>query len=71
MKPEDLYLYYSSIEGVEYVHTYWNSLRVSVRKEDKTEQKIREELVERINSEEFQEIGKLVRNPPTMDIEEI
>ena len=71
MKPEDLYLYYSSIEGEEFVHTYWNSLKVSVRKEDKTEQKIREELVERINSEEFQEIGKLVRNPPTMDIEEI
>tara|TARA_Y100001951_G_scaffold76045_1_gene63205 strand:- start:110 stop:325 length:216 start_codon:yes stop_codon:yes gene_type:complete len=71
MKPEDLYLYYSSIEGEEFVHTYWNSLKVSVRKENKTEQKIREELVERINSEEFQEIGKLVRNPPTMDIEEI
>ena len=71
MKPEDLYLYYSSIEGEEFVHTYWNSLKVSVRKENKTEQKIREELIERINSEEFQEIGKLVRNPPTMDIEEI
>ena len=71
MKPEDLYLYYSFIEGEEFVHTYWNSLKVSVRKENKTEQKIREELVERINSEEFQEIGKLVRNPPTMDIEEI
>ena len=53
------------------MHTYWNSLKVSVRKENKTEQKIREELIERINSEEFQEIAKLVRNPPTMDIEEI
>ena len=37
MKPEDLYLYYSSIEGEEFVHTYWNSLKVSVRKENKTE----------------------------------
>lgn len=71
MKPEDLYLYYSSIEGVEYVHTYWNSLRVSVRKEDKTEQKIREELVERIVSEEYQELGRRTANPPAMGSEEI
>ena len=71
MKPEDLYLYYSSIEGEEFVHTYWNSLKVSVKKENKTEQKIREELLELINSEYYQEINKLVRNPPPMDIEEI
>ena len=38
MKPEDLYLYYSSIEGEEFVHTYWNGVKVSVRKENKTEQ---------------------------------
>ena len=71
MKPEDLYLYYGSIEGVEYVHTYWNILKVSVKKENKTEQEIREELIEIINSEDYQEINKLVRNPPPMDIEEI
>jgi len=71
MKPEDLYLYYSSIEGEEYVHTYWNILKISVKKENKTEQKIREELLELINSEYYQEINKLVRNPPPMDIEEI
>ena len=71
MKPEDLYLYYGSIEGVEYVHTYWNILKVSVKKENKTEQEIREELMERILSEDYQEINKLVRNPPPMDIEEI
>ena len=71
MKPEDLYLYYGSIEGVEYVHTYWNILKVSVKKENKTEQQIREELMERILSEDYQEINKLVRNPPPMDIEEI
>ena len=71
MKPEDLYLYYSSIEGVEYVHTYWNILKISVRKENKTEQQIREELLELINSEHYQEVNKLVRNPPPMDIEEI
>ena len=51
MKPEDLYLYYGSIEGVEYVHTYWNILKVSVKKENKTEQQIREELLEQINSD--------------------
>ena len=71
MKPEDLYLYYGSIEGVEYVHTYWNILKVSVKKENKTEQQIRKELMERILSEDYQEINKLVRNPPPMDIEEI
>lgn len=71
MKPEDLYLYYSSIEGVEYVHTYWNILKISVKKENKTEQQIREELLELINSEHYQEVNKLVRNPPPMDIEEI
>ena len=71
MKPEDLYLYYSSIEGVEYVHTYWNILKVSVKKENKTEQEIREELLELVNSEQYQEVNKLVRNPPPMDIEEI
>ena len=38
MKPEDLYLYYSSIEGVEYVHTYWNILKVTIKKENKTEE---------------------------------
>lgn len=71
MKPEDLYLYYGSIEGVEYVHTYWNILKISVKKENKTEQQIREELLELINSEHYQEVNKLVRNPPPMDIEEI
>ena len=71
MKPEDLYLYYSSIEGVEYVHTYWNIIKVSVKKENKTEQQIREELLKLINSEDYQEIYKLVRTPPPMDIEEI
>lgn len=71
MKPEDLYLYYGSIEEVEYVHTYWNTIKLSVRKENKTEQQIREELIERINSEETQETYKLVRNPPPMDIEKI
>ena len=71
MKPEDLYLYYSSIEDVEYVHTYWNILKVSVKKENKTEQEIREELLELVNSEQYQEVNKLVRNPPPMDIEEI
>tara|TARA_Y100000114_G_C11735586_1_gene315975 strand:+ start:864 stop:1079 length:216 start_codon:yes stop_codon:yes gene_type:complete len=71
MKPEDLYLYYGSIEGVEYVHTYWNILKVSVKKENKTEQQIREELIQIIQSEEYQEMNKLVRNPPPMDIEEI
>ena len=71
MKPEDLYLYYSSIEGVEYVHTYWNILKVSVKKENKTEQEIREELLELVNSEHCQEVNKLVRTPPPMDIEEI
>ena len=71
MKPEDLYLYYSSIGGEEYVHTYWNILKISVKKENKTEQQIREELLELINSEHYQEVNKLVRNPPPMDIEEI
>lgn len=71
MKPEDLYLYYSSIGGVEYVHTYWNILKISVKKENKTEQQIREELLELINSEHYQEVNRLVRNPPPMDIEEI
>jgi len=71
MKPEDLNLYYTSIEDVEYVHTYWNILKVSVKKENKTEEQIREELLELINSEHYQEINKLVRNPPPMDIEEI
>ena len=71
MKPEDLYLYYSSIGGVEYAHTYWNILKVSVKKENKTEQQIREELIEQINSDYYQEMNKLVRNPPPMDIEEI
>lgn len=71
MKPEDLYLYYSSIGGVEYVHTYWNILKISVKKENKTEQQIREELSELINSEHYQEVNRLVRNPPPMDIEEI
>ena len=71
MKPEDLYLYYSSIEGEEYVHTYWNILKISVKKENKTEQQIREELIERINSEELQEIHKLVKTPPTINSEEI
>ena len=50
MKPEDLYLYYSSIGGVEYVHTYWNILKISVKKENKTEQQIREEREEKILS---------------------
>ena len=71
MKPEDLYLYYTSIGGVEYVHTYWNILKVSVTKENKTEQQIREELLELIKSDDLQETNKLVRNPPPMDIEEI
>ena len=71
MKPEDLYLFYSSIGGVEYVHTYWNILKISVKKENKTEQQIREELLELINSEHYQEVNRLVRNPPPMDIEEI
>lgn len=71
MKPEDLYLYYGSTEGVEYVFTYWNSLKVSVRKEDKTEQQIRKELMERIVSEEYQELDRLTKNPPAMDSEEI
>tara|TARA_Y100000114_G_scaffold145450_1_gene155136 strand:- start:835 stop:1050 length:216 start_codon:yes stop_codon:yes gene_type:complete len=71
MKPEDLYLYYSSIEGEEFVHTYWNGVKVSVRKENKTEQQIREDLLDRINSEDIQEINKLLNNPPPMDIEEI
>lgn len=71
MKPEDLYLYYSSIEGEEFVHTYWNSLKVSVKKEDKTEQQIRKELMERIVSEEYQELDRRTKNPPTVDSEEI
>ena len=71
MKPEDLYLYYSSIEDVEYVHTYWNILKVSAKKENKTEEQIREELIQIIQSKEYQEMNKLVRNPPPMDIEEI
>ena len=71
MKPEDLHLYYSSIEGVEYVHTYWNIIKVSVKKENKTEQEIREELLELINSEYYKEVNELVRTPPTMDIQEI
>jgi len=71
MKPEDLYLYYSSIDDVEYVHTYWNILKVSVKKENKTEEEIREELIQKIQSKEYQEMNKLVRNPPPMDIEEI
>tara|TARA_B100000886_G_C20200382_1_gene398058 strand:- start:351 stop:566 length:216 start_codon:yes stop_codon:yes gene_type:complete len=71
MKPEDLYLYYSSIEGEEFVHTYWNIIKVSIKKENKTEQQIREELLKLINSEDYQEIHKLVRTPPPMDIEEI
>jgi len=71
MKPEDLYLYYGSIEEVEYVHTYWNTIKLSIRKENKTEQQIREEFIELINSEHYQEVNKLVKNPPPMDIEEI
>jgi hypothetical protein len=71
MKPEDLYLYYSSIEGEEFVHTYWNSLKVSVKKEDKTEQQIRKELMERIVSEEYQELDRRTKNPPAVDSEEI
>lgn len=71
MKPEDLYLYYGSIEGIEYVFTYWNSLKVSVRKEDKTEQQIRKELMERIVSEEYQELDRRTKNPPAMDSEKI
>ena len=71
MKPEDLYLYYSSIEDVEYVHTYWNILKVSVRKENKTEEQIREELIQKIQSKEYQELNKLIRNPPPADAEEI
>ena len=71
MKPEDLYLYYGSIEGIEYVFTYWNSLKVSVRKEDKTEQQIREELMERILSDEYQELDRRIQNAPPMNSEEI
>ncbi len=53
------------------MHTYWNGVKVSVRKENKTEQQIREDLLDRINSEDIQEINKLLNNPPPMDIEEI
>nr|BAR35907.1 hypothetical protein [uncultured Mediterranean phage uvMED] len=71
MKPEDIQVYYGMIGEVEYAHTYWNSLKVSVRKEDKTEQQIQEELMERILSEEYQELDRRTKNPPPINSEEI
>ena len=44
---------------------------IGIKKENKTEEQIREELLELITSEHYQEINKLVRNPPPMDVEEI
>lgn len=71
MKPEDIQVYYAIIGEVEYAHTYWNSIKVSVKKEDKTEQQIQEELIERIQSEDYQEIDRRIKNPPPMNSEEI
>jgi len=73
MKPKDLKVFYETKDEIKFACTYWNTLKIKVKvlEDSKTEEELQIELFTKIKSPTIQETHKLVRNPPTINSEEI